>query len=78
MATTITTAQARKQYLTIENGYAFLRLPVRRYAIFGDVFRDYSVVVSEKEIATTEGRRGFLRWMGGVKPAVEMKFRIID
>lgn len=48
-----------------------IELPIRRYAIFSDLLRgDYAVVIRGDDIASAPKWRGFVKWLGGVKPAI--------
>jgi len=45
-------------------------LPVRRYAIFCNIFCEhYAVVIKGADINTAHKWGGFVSWLGGVKPA---------
>jgi len=45
-------------------------LPIRRYAIFRNIFgQDYSIAIKGKDLATAEKWGGFVGWLGAVKPA---------
>ena len=45
-------------------------LPERRYAIFTDILRgEYAIVLTGRDIETAEKWGGFVRWLGGVRPA---------
>ena len=49
-------------------------LPVRRYAIFRDIFqRDYVIVVKGEDIGRAEKWGGFVSWLGKTKPEEHRK-----
>lgn len=51
------------------NSYS-IRLPVRRYALFNDVFRGlHMLVVTGADLNTAPRWGNFVRWVGGVRPA---------
>lgn len=45
-------------------------LPRRRYAIFSDILAgEYMIVIKDDDINRAEKWGGFIRWVGGVRPA---------
>jgi hypothetical protein len=52
-----------------------LTLPERRYAIFvsATTFKEYAIVVSGKDMETAPKWGGFVRWLGGIRPAINYK-----
>ena len=49
-------------------------LPIRRYAIFRNIFQsDYTIVIKGKDLESAEKWGGFVSWLGAVKPAVTME-----
>jgi hypothetical protein len=46
------------------------KLPKRRYAIFTDILRgEYMIVITGRDLDYAEKWGGFVRWVGGIKPA---------